>query len=114
MTVQKGLRILENKKAGDLLKDFSSFFESKNSDSCYGDSYLFFGDLMDKLFPEGILIKGKDSFNKFGIFSMIVHKMIRTSKVVSNQFKYDFEKPFDNARDLSIYSAMLAEVFQDE
>jgi len=93
----------------ELLKNFSNIFLEKNSDDCYGNSYKDYGKLCLLLFPNGLTLNSKESFDRFGVFSMIVHKVLRLSKAL-NTGRFNVEKPFDNAKDLAIYSAMLAEL----
>lgn len=98
------------KKPDELLNEFSKFFLEKNANECYGNSYKDFGKICEILFPEGINVNSKEMFDKTGVFFMIVHKVLRIAKAIKNP-QFNFEKPFDNSRDLSIYSSMLAELF---
>ena len=98
------------KRSYDLLKEFSYFNKEKNSKEQYGDSYTDFGKICSILFKKGITVKSEEEFNRIGILFMIIHKVTRLSKAVFLD-KSLFEKPFDNAKDLSIYAAMLAELF---
>lgn len=101
------------KSANELLIEFSEFFLSKNAKENYGNSYLEFGKFCQCLFPKGLTLKTESDFNKAGIFFMQIHKMMRLSKAIFGSGN-NFEKPFDNAKDLSIYSAMLAELLLEE
>jgi hypothetical protein len=86
----------------DVLVESIRTFEEKGRE--YRHSYLDFGKVILDLFPGGIEIKNIDDANTFGIFFMIVHKIMRIS---STGFK-----SVDSIEDLIVYSAMLRTLFE--
>lgn len=100
------------KKSYDLLKEFSEFNRIKNDSSNYNDAYIKFGDLCYSILGS-INIDSADKYGKLGIFFMNLHKIIRLGNTMFNDSPSVLEKTFDNARDLSIYAAMFAELLQE-
>lgn len=74
----------------------------KDRDNQYGKSYVKFGAMMDALFPDGLTVKGKDSFVQLGVFVQQVSKLMR---ICSGSFD---KVHMDSARDLSVYAAIMA------
>lgn len=55
--------------------------------------------------------KTEEDFMQAGVFFMMLHKSLRLSKIIPIKDNVEAsDKSFDNARDLSIYSAMLCEL----
>jgi len=90
-----------NKTVPEFLKEKAKLFEEKGKE--YGHSYLQYGDVMVALFPKGLpKIETKKEWNKFGIFNMLVHKLIRLANT-------NFES-VDSIKDIQVYAAMLEEI----
>ncbi len=96
-----------------ILDEMKEISKKKNSEDHYGDSYKEFGNVMVALYPNGLELNTVDDWNEFGVLQMVIHKLIRLSKVVplDRDSNVLFEKPRDNTIDLSVYGAMLAELF---
>lgn len=93
------------KTVPEILKEKAKLFEEKGKE--YGHSYLQYGDVMLALFPKGLpKIETKKEWNKFGIFNMLVHKLIRLANT-------NFEST-DSIKDLQVYAAMLEEIVNGE
>ena len=75
----------------------------------YGDSYKQFGCVMNGLFPDGLHIEGDDldSFNRLGVFTMIVSKVCRYAESLT---KGGHE---DSAHDTMVYGAILEELTEE-
>lgn len=69
----------------------------------YGDSYKRHGEVMSKLFPNGISLDGVDDFNRFGVLNMQVSKLIRYTQ------SWD-KRHIDSSHDLAVYSFMQEEL----
>ena len=74
----------------------------------YGNNYLYWGEVMDKLYPEGLTVKGVNDWNKLGVLVQIVSKLTRYTTGNS-----DKEIINDTLNDMSIYSQMLAKIEVD-
>lgn len=97
-----------------ILHDAADLFKNKNSKANYGDGYYRFGDVMMGLFPEGLLLSTKEDWVKFGILGAIVSKVMRLSNVIFQELdEGEVENRNDNAKDGSVYMAMLASVLED-
>jgi len=66
----------------------------------YGHSYLTHGEVVKVLFPEGIRLKTKKDFNRYGALNLIVTKLIR--------YCNSWDKPHqDSIHDLGVYAFIL-------
>lgn len=66
----------------------------------YGPSEVRFGEVMSKLFPQGLACHGDDDFIRLGLFVQIVSKITR--------YANDFGNPHvDSVHDLGLYAFML-------
>jgi len=90
-----------NKTVPEILKEKAELFEEKGKE--YGHSYLQYGEVMVALFPGKLpnLVTAEE-WNKFGIFNMLVHKIIRLANT-------NFES-VDSIKDIQVYAAMLEEI----
>ena len=73
----------------------------------YGDDYKRHGDLMRVFFPNGVILKTLDDFNRYGIFKELVTKLNRYSKSWSTGGHED------SLNDISVYAQMLQELDND-
>lgn len=97
----------------DILKQASELFEKKNSEDNYKGSYEKYGDVMMGLFPEGLTIKSRNDWIAFGIFTMIISKILRLSAVIFGKDREkSVEKREDNSLDLTVYGSMLTSVLK--
>ena len=72
----------------------------------YGDTQKRFGEVLTSLCPGGVVIDDAKKAALFGIYFMMVHKMMR---IISTDFR-----SIDSVRDLCVYSAMLEKEIEDE
>jgi len=86
----------------DLLEKAAELF--KERDQAYGSSYKQFGKIVLAFFPDGITLKTEDDFTRWGLLNMIFSKINR----YCNNFQGSGHP--DSLADLSVYSAMLAEI----
>jgi hypothetical protein len=94
-----------SKTVPEILREKAELFEEKGKQ--YGHSYLQYGEVMKALFPGGLpAIKSQRDWNMFGIYSMMVHKMLRLANM-------NFEST-DSIKDLQVYAAMLEEIVNGE
>ena len=90
----------------DILKKNTKIVEEKGKQ--YGNTYHLFGTVMDALFPNGITILGIKEQERFGVFFMLVHKLIRISKKLFDNVS------LDSLTDLSNYAAMLEKIIIEQ
>lgn len=91
----------------EILRKGADTYEERNS--LYGDSYKVYGAVMKAMFPDGLPdFATVADFNRLGVFSMIVSKIMRYASNIGNGGH------FDSALDLSVYAAMLAELTEEE
>lgn len=89
-------------------KELRSAIETFNGrNDIYGDSYIVKGEVMSSLFPNGITLKTKHDFSRFGVFDFIITKLIR----YANNFKNGH---YDSMHDIETYAAMLSHLTQLE
>lgn len=77
ITEEEGLRLkadLLGSSPSDLLQQCAALFKSKNGEGGYGNNYLRWGEIMTNFFPNGITLKTKEDWNKFGVFTMVMEK----------------------------------------
>ena len=74
----------------------------------YGNTYKKYGDFMKVLFPKGLIIQSKKEWERFGVFNMICHKLLR----ITNKLFGDIS--LDNITDLCNYAAMLEKIIKEE
>jgi hypothetical protein len=91
-----------NKTVKDLLLEKVELFDRKGLE--YGHTYKEFGNIIKSLFGEEIKITSKN-YNRFFIFTMILHKIHRTAKTILTD-----SPSIDSIKDLQVYSAMLEEI----
>lgn len=98
-----GLEVKNNPGSpADLLHKAADLFEKR--DKAYGSSYKQFGEIVLAFFPDGIILKTEDDFTRWGLLNMIFSKINR----YCNNFQEGGHP--DSLADLSVYSAMLAEI----
>lgn len=88
------------KTVPDILREGAAIYEQRNK--LYGDSYKRFGNMMSALYPQGVLVKEVDDWNRLGLMMMAVSKISRFAENAGGHL--------DSAVDLSVYAAMLAEL----
>jgi hypothetical protein len=93
---------IEMKKVPEMLRDAAAIYEERNK--LYGDNYKRFGYIMAELFPQGLMLRGPDDFNRFGIFVQMVSKLTRYSENLARGGHAD------SLDDLAVYTMMLQEL----
>lgn len=86
----------------DNLRNAANTYEERNK--LYGDNYKNFGNVMEAMFPEGLLLNEADDWNRFGVFTQIVSKLTRYAVNLTDGGHTD------SAHDMVVYSAMLEEL----
>ena len=87
-----------------ILEEAAMLFKNRNKE--YGDSYKSFGSVVLALFPNGVTLKTAKDFSRWGVLNMMLSKIHR--------YSYNFKKGhFDSLKDLSVYAAMLLDLYGD-
>ena len=92
-----------SKKVPELLREKIETFEEKGKE--YGHSYTDYGAVAKALFKNTKHPTTEKEWNEFGIFNMMIHKMMR---LANGSFT-----SLDSVRDIQVYAAMLEEVMID-
>jgi len=90
------------KSVPELLRDAAEIHEQRNK--VYGTNYKKFGGVMVSLLPNGIDLKTKDDFNRFGALVAIISKI---GRYVQN---FSAGGHPDSLDDISVYAMMLREL----
>jgi hypothetical protein len=85
-----------------LLQEAAKLFAEKGE--AYGHSYKNFGKVCAILFPDPVELKSENDFNRIGLITMIVHKMLRYTR------QFNSGGHLDSIKDLQVYGAMLEEL----
>src|SRR5690349_14282312 len=93
------------KTADEFLTEAANTFKEKNK--IYGNNYLNVGGAMAALFPDGVLLKTADDFNRFHIFMLGV---VKQSRYCNNWHNVGH---VDSAHDNTVYSAMLESIDEE-
>ena len=88
------------KTAAEVLRDGAITFENRNA--VYGNNFLNVGQAMTGLFPNGMIIKTEDDWNRLHIFLLAIVKMSR----YANNWEVGGHE--DSIHDAMVYDAMLA------
>jgi len=80
-------------------------YETKNSD--YGNAYVKFGEICQIIWPEGIELKTKKDFVKFGLFIQWVEKVMRVGNLLFIDENINHESLQDSCDDLSLVAQLL-------
>lgn len=86
----------------DQLRKAAEIYEQRNT--LYGDNYKRFGPIMKLLFPDGIMVKYDDDWNRLGILVQVVSKLTRYAQ----NFKEGGHA--DSLDDMAVYAMMLKEL----
>lgn len=84
----------------------AALFAKKNKG--YANGYNLIGDVLNAMFPTGIVLDSAAEFRRFSTFVMCVTKLMRYAAVL------DDGGHEDSARDLTVYAAMLQEQTNEE
>jgi len=83
----------------EILIELSEFYKKKNA--MYGSTYLQFGELMNIMFPTGLILKTPEDFNRFALLNHMMNKIMRSAALFVEGGSSDSNK------DLAVYAAML-------
>lgn len=94
----------KKKTAADILAKMGDTYRQRNE--VYGDNYLVVGKVMEILFPEGVLLKTADQFNKWHLFELMIVKLTRfTNSELTH---------VDSIEDLAVYAAMVQSLMEEK
>lgn len=93
------------KSVPEMLRESAETYEQRNL--LYGDNYKKFGWVMAALFPEGMIIRSVDDWNRIGTFIQVMSKVTRYSQ------NFGAGGHDDSVLDISVYTAMLRELDQE-
>lgn len=93
------------KTADEFLTEAAKTFKDRNA--VYGNNHLNVGGAMASFFPNGVLLKTADDFNRFHIFMLGV---VKVSRYANNWPKGGHA---DSAHDNTVYSAMLESIDEE-
>lgn len=84
---------------GDNLRLAAQTFDERNEQ--YGDAYKKHGNIISAFFPNGLVLKTPEDFNRYSMFSAVCSKM--------NRYAANFHKGghADSILDATTYAAML-------
>ena len=107
--------ILPKKTVPQLMEEAAEIYKLKNQD--YGDSYKIFGKVMEAIFPDGLQLSTVSEFNKIGVLTMTLTKIIRYANLFTKRQKDGGEPTYeaikDTVLDKGVYSFMLAELEEE-
>ena len=99
-----GARTEETSPVSKALHTMADTFEERNK--VYGDNYKVVGELMAKMYPDGVTLKTPDDFNRWHLFELMVVKLSRfTQSGLTHK---------DSIHDLAVYAAMVESLTNDK
>ncbi len=90
------------KTVPELLREAAATYEQRNA--IYKDNYKRIGEVFTVLFPDGVILKEKDDWNRMFLLVQMVGKQTRYAA----QFVHGGHA--DSAHDSIVYAAMLEEL----
>lgn len=93
-------------RVSEILKEASKTFESRNAE--YGDAYKRHGKIMKQFFPNGIVLKTENDFQRFQLFQATVGKLNRYAS------SFEFGGHIDSIHDAISFAAMLQELSEPD
>lgn len=88
-------------KVPTMLRGAAALYEERNK--LYGDNYKRFGTAMAAMFPDGLIIKTAEDWNRLGIYVQVAAKFTRYANMWSSGHK-------DTVDDIAVYAMMLQEL----
>lgn len=82
-----------------MLRDAAATFEERGK--IYGDNWLRIGPMLAALFPQGVMLRSPEDFNRFHLF------MLKCVKLTRYGVTWDQGGHLDSIHDDVVYSAML-------
>ncbi len=94
------------------LRNRATLFRNKNRD--YGEAYVKVGEILDRIFPDGVVIKGKQKFSEMGLLVRMLDNVLRGTnlRLKNNQRRVKDKKSQDTFDDLGVYSFMWADLVE--
>ena len=89
--------------ASVILDEMSDTFRERNK--VYGDNYKLVGDVMVALFPNGIVLRTAEDFNRWHLFELKIVKLTR--------FAVSGLTHKDSIHDDAVYSAMVESLINE-
>ena len=74
----------------------------------YGHTYERFGEVMMALFPDGLLVTRADDWNRLGLLTMMVHKLLRYTNLY-----HDPKRGAEELDDMAVYTFILESIDND-
>jgi len=93
-------------------KHLESLYQKKNE--AYGDAYNKFGDVMEKIFPNGLKVESRSDWIRLGLYIQFVEKILRIGNLTFNSTKDNFESKQDSCDDLSVLSQMMKGTYSEK
>lgn len=93
------------RNASIILAEAAKTFAERHA--VYGDNYLNVGGALAALFPEGVVAKTADDWNRLHIFMLV---LVKLSRYANNWNKGGHQ---DSIRDGAVYAAMLESIDED-
>lgn len=76
----------------------------RDRNAAYGDSYLTFGPVMEAMFPDGLVLRSAEDWNRFALFFLTVVKVHRYA------MRFHDGGQQDSLDDIAVYAQMLRHV----
>ncbi len=92
----------DTKTVPEILREAADTYEQRNK--LYGSNYKRIGEIFCTLFPDGVILKEKDDWNRMLLLVQLVGKQTRYAA----QFVHGGHP--DSAHDSIVYAAMLEEL----
>jgi hypothetical protein len=86
----------------DKLRDLANLYEERNV--TYGDNYKRFGPMAAMMFPNGLIIRSADDWNRLALFIHVMTKVTRYANL------FDKNGHSDSLDDLAVYAMMMREI----
>lgn len=91
--------------ASDKLEAAAKTFKAKAAE--YGENYMYVGDMLEAMFPEGITLKCQPQFTRMHLLVMMCVKLSRYAVNFHNGGHQD------SVHDLTVYAAMLEQMDEE-
>lgn len=88
--------------AAQLLEEAAALYRQRNA--VYGNNYKRFGHILATLFPEGLVLRTADDWNRMGVLFHVIDKLTRYTNNFANGGHAD------SLCDAKVYIAMLEEL----
>ena len=93
-----------SKNAGFILDEMADTYRARNQ--VYGDNFRMVGRVMEAMFPNGVVLRTADDFNRWHLFELKIVKLTR--------FAISGLLHVDSIHDDGVYSAMVEALINEE